>query len=146
MPFPHAVEIKIYSPDCAPGVSSTVLREHDPEKDGPQLPPLLDVPFFLQAMMNRMGVSYHKYGSFYTMFPNLKTGVDNASQRIEKYREDGNMEWLVDAANYLMMEFQAPSHPEAHFRATSSDESPGSIMRDGGIDWGRGFDPNHAGA
>jgi hypothetical protein len=32
---------------------------------------------------------------------------------------------VIDLANYAMIEFMHPRHPEAHFRATESRESPG---------------------
>lgn len=51
--------------------------------------------------------------------------IDSAEERLRLYRETGNTEWLVDLANFAMIEFMHPSHPQAHFRATGSDESPG---------------------
>jgi hypothetical protein len=132
--FLYKIEVKIASPDCAPGKLSKL--QEDPFRHQSLKEPVLDVPFFLQAMMNRMSVSYHKYGSFFDMFPERKTGYENCLQRLKKYEETGNTEWLIDAANYIMMEFMAPSHIWAHFRATSSEESPGSVMVDGSIDHG----------
>lgn len=37
----------------------------------------------------------------------------------------GNTEYLVDAANFLMIEFMHPAHPKAHYRATDKEGSPG---------------------
>ena len=37
-------------------------------------------------------------------------------RKLATYRETGNTEALVDAANYLMLEFMNPSHASAHFR------------------------------
>jgi hypothetical protein len=54
-----------------------------------------------------------------------------AKERISKYLATGNTEWLIDAANYCMIAFMHPVHPDAHFRATDSGESPGRAMRDG---------------
>lgn len=92
---------------------------------------------FLQYMMNRMGVSFHKYGTIHDNFPHRRNGIDNLRQRVDKYLEDGNIEWLIDAANYALIEALAPSHPNAHFRATDSDESPGAINTDGTISHGK---------
>lgn len=87
---------------------------------------------FAQAMANRMAVSFHKYG------PAADAGdVDclySANLRIAKYLDTGNTEWLVDAANFLMMEFMR--HPGA-FRATDSDESPGRARIDGTVNEAR---------
>lgn len=95
------------------------------------------VKFILQGMMNRMGVSYHKYGSIHETFPQHRRGIDNAPQRIAKYLETGNVEWLLDAMNYLLIEFLCPYHPNAHFRSTDSDESPGAVNADGTVSHGK---------
>jgi hypothetical protein len=92
---------------------------------------------FLQGMMNRMGFSYHKYGSIHDNFPHRRHGVENALQRIEMYQKDGNLEWLIDAANYLLIENLVPSHSGAHFKATTSEESPGAVNQDGSVSHGK---------
>lgn len=85
---------------------------------------------FIRKMENRVLTSYFKYGE---AEKNAKTGdfPANIKQRVDKYLVDGNIEWLVDAANFAMLEFMYPQHQNAHFRATSSGESPGIVMRDG---------------
>lgn len=97
----------------------------------------LDAKFFIQAMMNRMAISYHKYGSIERKFPHGAVGIDQVFQRCQKYAETGNVEWLIDAANYCMIEALRPSHPKAHFRSTDSDESPGRLNIDGTVSHGR---------
>lgn len=92
---------------------------------------------FVQKMFNRTAVSFHKYGSIHDNFPHNRTGIDNAQIRLDCYRETGNVEELVDAANYLLIEALCPSHPDAHFRATDSDESPGALNRDGTVSHGK---------
>lgn len=82
---------------------------------------------FIDGMKNRMVVSYYKYGPVRNSI-----GVDNISSlmtRLRKYADDGNTEWLIDVANFAMMEFMNPRHPKRHFRATDSDESPGRTSR-----------------
>lgn len=79
---------------------------------------------FVDGMRRRMAVSYHKYGPREDSVGKVKA-VEAALQRVEKYRETGNTEWLMDAANFVMMEFMAPQHPDAHYRPTDSSESPG---------------------
>ena len=86
---------------------------------------------FLQGMVNRMLTSYHKYGHIRDA---ILAGVDpiqSCHQRVGKYLETGNTEYLMDAANYLMAEYMHPSHESAHFDAES--RSPGRILRDGRI-------------
>lgn len=97
----------------------------------------MDAKFFVQGMLNRMGVSYYKYGSIEDTYPEQARGLDQIMQRLACYVNDGNVEWLVDAANYCMIEALRPSHPQAHFRATDSDESPGRIKTDGTVSHGR---------
>lgn len=83
-------------------------------------------PRFIELMQNRIVTSHYKYG---WMSENYPTGLVDAMESLEKrlalYRETGNTEWLVDAANFAMIEFMYPQHPRAHFRATDSGESPG---------------------
>lgn len=95
---------------------------------------------FLQGMMDRMGVSYHKYGSLFEKVPRERTGHENVLLRVDAYLKTGNTEYLMDGANYCLIEHLAPALPNAHFRSTDSDESPGVIYRDGRIQHqGRGW-------
>ena len=83
---------------------------------------------FDQLRRNRMETSFYKYGP---ARKNYQTGNVQALPTMElcvqKYHETGNKEYLVDAANYLMLEFMYPQHPKAHFRATESKESAGQV-------------------
>jgi len=74
-------------------------------------------------------VSYHKYGPVAVAYPSRADALRSLEQRLAKYRETGNTEWLMDVANFAMIEYMHPSHPNAHFRATDTDESPGRINR-----------------
>ena len=80
---------------------------------------------FWNGMKARMGVSFHKYG------PCKKSVADHVSNviaRLRKYEETGNTEYLMDAANFAMIEFMHPSHPQAHFTPTDDSGSPGLIF------------------
>lgn len=72
---------------------------------------------FIQGMLNRMIHGFHKYSD-------LKRKVDAPDsikclkQRLKNYSETGNTEWLIDVANFAMMEFMRPRHKKAHFRPT----------------------------
>jgi hypothetical protein len=80
---------------------------------------------FVQGMRDRCAVSFHKYGPVAVAMENGADFMAALGKRLEKYKETGNTEWLMDVANYAMFEFMYPSHPQAHFRATDDDESPG---------------------
>lgn len=80
---------------------------------------------FVMRMQNRMVVSYAKYGPIRDAFPKKINAIESLQKRLDKYLETGNTEWLVDAANFALIEYLCPSHPNAHFRATDSDESIG---------------------
>lgn len=138
MPAPPKLEvwsIRATSPDTQRDTCPSMLVVDGGDPDSGVKP--LDAEFFLQGMMNRMGVSYHKYGSIAEKFPHGATGVDQIAQRVQKYLNDGNVEWLIDAANYCLIEAVRPSHSQAHFRPTDSDESPGRINLDGSVSHGR---------
>lgn len=85
---------------------------------------------FMQGMVNRMLTSYHKYGHIADA-AELTDFTKQIIIRLEKYLETGNTEWLMDVANYAMMEYMHPSHEDAHFRATGADESPGRVDKQG---------------
>lgn len=80
---------------------------------------------FINLMQNRIIVSHYKYGWISQNYPELAKAIDSAEERLRLYRETGNTEWLVDLANFAMIEYMHHSHPQAHFRATGGNESPG---------------------
>lgn len=82
---------------------------------------------FIQGMANRMSVSFYKYGLIAEAYPAKVNAIASMKLRIKKYEETGNLEWLMDAANFAMIEYMLPRHPDAHYRATDSVESPGRI-------------------
>lgn len=81
---------------------------------------------FMQGMADRMAVSYHKYGAVKDGAPKLDC-VQSAIQRFREYAKTGNTEFLIDAANFAMMEFMFPKRDGAHFTPTDADASPGRI-------------------
>jgi hypothetical protein len=88
---------------------------------------------FVQGMRDRMGVSYFKYGPVAAAYPSRVDAIESLKRRLDKYAEDGNAEWLMDVANFAMIEFMHPRHAGAHFRATDSDESPGRVWNSGAV-------------
>ena len=85
---------------------------------------------FLQGMIYRMGLSYHKYGKVADAYPHKVNSIESMHMRLDKYMATGNTEYLIDAANQLMIEFAHPSHPNAFFKPTDSDGSPGRASYD----------------
>ena len=78
-----------------------------------------------------MSVSFHKYGRVADAVPWKIDALESAKARVAQYKETGNTEWLIDAANFIMMEFMHPSHANAHFRATDSKEAIGRVSLTG---------------
>lgn len=93
---------------------------------------------FVRGMRDRMAMSYFKYGPVRDAYPHKVNALESLRKRLEKYEDTGNTEWLIDAANFAMVEFMCPSHKRAHFKATDSNESPGRAAYD------TGFEPTQA--
>ena len=69
--------------------------------------------------------SHYKYGWMADTYPELANAFGSLKKRVEMFEKDGNADWLIDIANFAMIEFKHPSHPKFHFRRTGSNESPG---------------------
>ena len=84
---------------------------------------------FDKKRKNRMIMSYYKYGPIKINYGDsrLVNSIDSLKVRLAKYEETGNTEFLADIANFAMIEYMHPQHPNAHFKATDSDESPGLV-------------------
>lgn len=76
---------------------------------------------FIQGMYDRMAVSYFKYGKVADGYPIKVDAIASLELRLQRYKETGNSEWLMDVANFAMIEFMWPKHPDAHFIATDGD-------------------------
>lgn len=65
---------------------------------------------------NRMATSYFKYGPIRTNYGEcLINSIENLEIRLKKYKETGNKEFLVDVANFAMIEFMYPKHDNSYF-------------------------------
>ena len=82
-------------------------------------------PEFEKLRENRIVVSHYKYGWMSDTYPELAQAYKCAKERLELYEKSGNLEYLVDAANFCMIEFKHPAIPGAKMIATDSDKSPG---------------------
>lgn len=88
-------------------------------------------PAFLQGMLDRMAFGYASYGPLHDAYPHKVDAVRSLRKRLELYLETGNTEWLMDVANFAMIEFLCPSHTSAHYSPTGSDASPGRAWSGG---------------
>ncbi len=95
-----------------------------------QTPSEVSVPF-LQGMADRMAVSFHKYGPVTKAYPDSVDAVASLRARLRLYGETGNAEYLMDVANFAMIEFMLPKHNRAHFDPEA--ESPGRTLGDGTV-------------
>jgi len=95
---------------------------------------------FLQGMLNRMLVSHYKYGPLNETYPTKIDALRSLEARLDEYRRTGNTEFLIDAANFAMIEFMHPSVHDAEFRPTDSDASPGRIASDGSTTYKKNSD------
>lgn len=76
---------------------------------------------FVQLQKNRRFVGCLRYGERDTVGSTKYNPLAEAHKRIDLYAADGNLEHLVDAANYCQIEFQYSTHPLKHF--TSHDDA-----------------------
>jgi hypothetical protein len=77
---------------------------------------------FLQGMLNRVAVGYRRYGDVHTSM--TKDGKKRAASSLAHYRRSHNTEFLIDVANYAMIEFMRPFDLKAHYVPSDSDPSP----------------------
>lgn len=82
-------------------------------------------PAFIKHMQNSMETGFHMKGPVRKTYPELAQAWKCIEDRLHKYLETHNMEWLVDIANFAMIEYMHPSFSDAHFFSTPASESPG---------------------
>ncbi len=82
---------------------------------------------FDEIRKNMMVMSFYKYGSLMANYKTQNTidAVKSLEKRLQAYKDTGNTEFLADVANFAMIEYMAPQHPKAFYKATDSTESPG---------------------
>ena len=81
---------------------------------------------FDQKRKNSMEVSYYKYGKASLNYPNNCDAIASLKKRLELYEKTGNKDYLVDIANFAMLEYTYPKHKNAHYKPGCSEEdSPG---------------------
>lgn len=77
---------------------------------------------FEKLMRNRLLMGALRYGTFAEKAVISKGSnpwdlIGAVTKKIKLYTETGNTEYLVDAANYLLLAFEFDPHPNKHFYA-----------------------------
>ncbi len=85
---------------------------------------------FIRRMDAAMEMSLHKYGKVRDAYPHKVNAIKNLKTRLKKYEETGNADYLVDIANFAMIEFSYPAHPE--FNDAPTDGGEGRVWHAGG--------------
>lgn len=84
---------------------------------------------FDEKRKNSMEMSYYKYGELRKNYSGSQPNVDaikSLEMRLEKYKETGNTDYLVDVANFAMIEYMFPQHKDANYHAGADEkDSPG---------------------
>lgn len=77
---------------------------------------------FDKIRQDMMCLSYYKYGPMAENYKTEKTidAIKSLKKRLQKYEETGNTEFLADIANFAMIEFMYPQHPQAFYKPTDT--------------------------
>lgn len=77
---------------------------------------------FDKLRKDAMETSFYKYGPLRKNYDTYKCmyAVGNIQRRLDKYLETGNTEFLVDVANFAMIEFMYPSIKGAKYTPTAT--------------------------
>jgi hypothetical protein len=97
---------------------------------------ILDTEFsntFVEAMKSRMIVGHYRYGKLADGYPHKINAIASLNDRLRAYARTGNTEFLIDAANFAMIEFMHPSIDGAKFTGTDEDASPGRRVTKTGV-------------
>lgn len=86
---------------------------------------------FLQSMLDAMAVSFHKYGPVAKAYPEKRDALKDARVRLMEYQKTGDMRFLVDAANFAMIETMHPLKQDAGW-PEEDKPSPGRVDRSTG--------------
>jgi hypothetical protein len=78
-------------------------------------------PRFEQLMRNRLIMGALRYGLIHAPVKRKYCRIKGALKRLNQYQESGNLECLVDVANMMLLEFEVPHHPLAHWEDIQGD-------------------------
>lgn len=80
---------------------------------------------FVSKMRNAIEMSHYKYGWASKTYPELAQAYKCIAERLECYERTHNKDYLIDVANFAMLEFLYPAFADAAYIPTDSGESPG---------------------
>ena len=80
---------------------------------------------FINKMKNAIEMSHYKYGWASKTYPELAQARKCIQERLDLYNKTHNKDYLVDIANFAMLEYLYPSYADAIYTPTDSDKSPG---------------------
>lgn len=80
---------------------------------------------FITKMERAIEMSHYKYGWMSDTYPELAQASKCIQERLDLYNKTHNLEYLVDIANFAMIEYKHPSYPDASYTPLDSDKSPG---------------------
>lgn len=80
---------------------------------------------FVTKMKNAIEMSHYKYGWASKTYPELAQAYKCIRQRLEMYEKTHNKEYLIDVANFAVLEYLYSSFPDAKYIPTDSDKSLG---------------------
>lgn len=80
---------------------------------------------FVAHMKNAILTSHYKYGWMSQTYPELAQAYKCIRERLELYEKTHNTEYLVDIANFAMIEYKHPAFPDSRYTPTDSDKSLG---------------------
>ena len=80
---------------------------------------------FVVKMKNAIETSHYKYGWMSKTYPELAQAYKCIAERLEAYEKTHNTEYLIDIANFAMIEFMYPAFPDAKYTPTDDNKSVG---------------------
>lgn len=79
---------------------------------------------FMQGMLNRIAFGSIRYKKINDCPVDVRDCKLRLLKCLKKYEETHNTEWLIDVANYAMLEFIKPSFSDAFFKPEDQDPTP----------------------
>ena len=80
---------------------------------------------FILKMKNAIEMSHYKYGWASKTYPELAQAVKCIQERLDMYEKTHNKDFLIDVANFAMLEYLYPSYEDSKYIPTDSEDSPG---------------------
>jgi hypothetical protein len=80
---------------------------------------------FILKMKNAIEMSHYKYGWASKTYPELAQAVKCVQERLDLYEKTHNKDFLIDIANFAMLEYLYPSYKDSKYVPMDSKDSPG---------------------